>query len=525
MNVEPPSRASIEDLVETVMTASEGRPIDARAVAALLEGAGVREVDAVRRYGRRGLFELGAEVYDVCRQRGAVPPAPGSSDREAQGLRRGAANFLRGGFFFVPLAIQLGALTVVGYGQWASLAFSTRQASIVAIAVIASFVATAGVVQTLGYLGPLFAENGKSHLTLRLTWRMLLVGALGALAVGGGLWGIDRATGWLPAHDADLAFAYYALMCGFWLTTGVLYMLRLYAAIVVVTVAGVAVVTVVKQRTGATIYLAHYLGLACSIALGLAWGALVLRRRARNVHGDLRLARLAPASTLATLAGSYFVYGILYYVFLFVDRLAAFSEGNQPLPIWFRLRYEVGLDAALISVVLGLALLEYTIHAFSHRVEKASAHFTYETAPAYRRDFLRFYARQAAVLVCLLALGTAACVVALDSLQSVAEIHRFTHDHISRYVYLFGTLGYALLALGLLNGVVLFSLSSPRQVMWSLVPAIAVAAVAAMILSRQVAWWYSVIGLTAGAALFAGVSTVLAVRALRRIDYYQFAAF
>ena len=156
--------AQLDALADSVVEIA-GVPVDVWAVAATLESRGVRDVDAVKRYGRRDVFDLADEVYERCLQR-APEPQPQAVQRPS---RRAAAVTLakrmaRGAFFFVPLGLQIVALVLFGYSMWASVHFNGAQASVIGMAAALSFVVTGGFVQALGYLGPQFREPGKFRL-------------------------------------------------------------------------------------------------------------------------------------------------------------------------------------------------------------------------------------------------------------------------------------------------------------------------------------------------------------------------
>src|SRR5205085_1130624 len=137
MTVEAPA-----ELVEFVLEET-GHPIDVWAVAATLESGGVRDADA-RARGARDVFELAEAVLAACRTRPLLAPESTAVPRIE--LRRFVRLYLRGGFFFIPFLMQLVALVALGYGLWASVDFSLRQASIVGCALIFSFVVTGPVV-------------------------------------------------------------------------------------------------------------------------------------------------------------------------------------------------------------------------------------------------------------------------------------------------------------------------------------------------------------------------------------------
>jgi hypothetical protein len=59
----------------------------------------------------------------------------------------------------------------------------------------------------------------------------------------------------------------------------------------------------------------------------------------------------------------------------------------------------------------------------------------------------------------------------------------------------------------------------------ALLAALLVNAVVGWQLSREESYWMAVVGLAAGALVFAVATTVAALRVLRRLDYYYYSAF
>jgi hypothetical protein len=525
------SPASLDELASSVLELA-GPPIDAWAVAATLESRGMRDLDAVERYGRADVFDLAQEVLVRCRARQALAPA---ADPESAPWRpratRFAKHFARGAFFFVPLGLQIVALAVFGYSQWAWVHFSLAQASTIALATGASFVATGGFIQALGYLGPLFSESGKHMLTERLAWAWLGVGLAASFAFGALLVGVNALTESYPGHLVGVGVVYYALLTGLWLGNGILYMLRAYLAMFLSIVVGLAVVVGLREAADTGIYAAQWSGLGVTVAIALAWAGLVLRRRARDTAGDLRLARFPPRRKLLRLAAPFFCFGTLYFALILGDRFVGWSAGDHPLPFWFEVRYELGLDWALIAVVAGIAFLEHTVEAFSARLDQVQQRFRGTEIDAHNRDFMRFYAGQLAWTLALAAAGVglayavALALADIGAIGKLGDIEGFVHGPVTPEVFAWGSLGYVLLAWGLLNATVLFSLARP----WTLVAAIAIALAldlaVGILLSRNGPYWHSVIGLAVGGAVFAVLTTIAAVRTLSHTDYRFFSAY
>jgi hypothetical protein len=520
---------ALDALADEVLTIV-GSPIDAWAVAATLESRGLRDLDAVGRYDAANVFELAERVLARCRERPQPPPAlpaPGGS-RRAKALRFGG-HLARGAFFFVSLALQLAALVVLGYSQWASTHFTLTQASVVALAAGASFIATAGCVQALGYLGPLFHEPGKDLLAERLTWRVVALGALGAAVLGGVLVVVNALAGWPYSHHlVRVGMTYYALLAALWLANGVLYMVRAYAGIAVATVLGIGLVALLHAGAGIGTFAAQWIALGVSVAAALAWAAVVLRRRARRTRGDLRLARFGPRRALVRAATPYLWYGTLYFALVFCDRLVAWTVGSHPLPVWFDVRYELGLDLALIAVVPGLAFLEHTVEAFSAWLAPAQERRAAAAVALYNRDALRFYRRHLIGSLAFALAGVAtAClgVLALDALDALGSLARYVHTGVSPRVFAWGAAGYVLLTWGLLNATFLLSLARAWLVVAPLVAAVLMDAGVGIALSRGNAYWEAAIGLTAGCATFAVLTTAIVLRTLRHSDYHYLASY
>jgi hypothetical protein len=512
------------ELVDFVL-GQTGRPLDRWAVAATLESGGIRDVDARERYGRRDVFDLADAVYAECLGADA-PPTPVAGTRPA---RRGAAvlHYLEGGFFFAPLLLQLGSLMLLGYGQWASLDFTRAQASVVGVALIASFAVTGVFAQTLGYLGPFFASPGKHRLVARVVWRVVPLGLAVLFAAAGVAWLVELATGSYPRRLLAAGLVYFGLAGCMSLLSAVLYMLKQYVAMLVATVVGIAVVGLVLHHSGAGIYGAHWAGLGASIALEGGWAGFVLARRSATTSAELSAARLPSPRMLFALVAPYAAYGGLYYALLFVDRLAAWSSGAHGLPFTFRASYEVALDWALISVVPALAMLEVVVHSFTAQLAAAGRTYPMTDVGPHNRALRTFYLRRLGLVAALLVTGSALVFAAGRAVDhfDLWKLHGLFGDRTTLETYPVALAGYWLLVIALFSVLFLLTLGRPRLVLGALLPSIVVAVAVAFTLSRTQPYWTAAGGLAAGTLLFAMLATRKALLVLGAVDYYYYAAY
>jgi hypothetical protein len=520
----------IDDLVTFVLGQSGG-PIDVWGVAATLESIGLRDVDALERFGRRDIFALADDVYRAARAHLFRNPPPPVADAEVamtarRRLSRFARYYGRGTFFALPMAVQIISVTTLGYGLWAYTEFSVSQATIVAVATIASLIVTGGWVQAIARLGLFYGEQGSHVLAQKIMRRGIVIGAVSSYAVGALAWLGNLATGAYPVQLATVGLVYYEFLCAYWLVLAILYTLERRLAIIATSVFGLALIAVLREVFDASMYVAHWCGLALTIVSAAVWGRALLRKRAAEVTGDLLSARLPRAELLAYAVAPYFAYGILYYGYLFVDRIAAWSVIGE-FPVTFETAYELGLDWALLLLILTIAVLEYTINEFARSIIPVQRATAADARMRHNRHFERFYARQLGLLS-LFSIGAALVtyygVLALRGLGD-KDVARALDSPVTLNVFFWGALGYSILVWPLLNGVFFFSLSRPALVLRALVPSVAVTVVVSVLMSRMLHYYDGAIGLVVGAVVFAVFSTALAIRVVRRMDYYYYAAF
>jgi hypothetical protein len=529
-----PQRSDIDGLADIVAELG-GRPIDVWGVAALLESAGVRDLDAVQRHRLPDVFALARQVYDRLKARHWVPPPPQSptlvddeQHEQELTLGRSARLWARGGFFFVPMGLQVLSLVVIGYSQYASVHFTTEQASVVAIAIGMSFVVTGGFVQGLGYLGPVFEAPGKHMLTQRVVYAVLLIGLAGTALIGAIGYGVNALVDAYPSAQAQILVVYFILAAAQALVNAALYMLKRYLAMGLSTIAALGVVAALTQSTSISITHVHWIALGTWSLLELAWLALVLRHRAGETVGSMRMAALPRTAFLVRRALPYSAYGSLYFVFLLTDRLVAWSAGSHPLPFWFRTPYELGLDAALVAAVLAIAFLEVTVDHFTRLLLPTGDSFSIVDRLAHNRSLTNFWRRQLLFVVGLLAVGGALAVGFVElarALNALGSLKARLHDSATLWAFAGGFVGYGLLAVGLANSVFLFTLSRPGGVIRAAgAAAIASAGVGLAVTSFE-PYYTAVLGLVAGSLMFAIITGLAARRTLRSGDYWLYAAW
>lgn len=508
-----------------------GRPVDLDAVAATIETLGVREADARDVFGAADVFDLARRVAPLADElapadeRDATPPP---LVRAALGSVRFLHLYGRGIFFALPMIVQVVTIALLRLGT--RIHVSDAEATAIMTGSILSFLVTGGFVQAIGRLGSVYVGRGNHVLARRLAYRILALGMLVAGVVAAALIGLGHAVALLPGNGTEIASVYLGILSALWLSLAVLYMLQqrvLVLASVGVWVGGFAWL-LEGPRVG--VYQAQWGGAAAGIVFSGVAGLLVTWRLGRRLPAERRSEPLPPARQLALDVRPYFAYGVLYFAFVFLDRVVGWTKAApHGYLLFFHGPYELGLDWALMTLLLTVALLDYTITAFAETLGPTQRRFAARDVHLHNRAFQYFYLRQLVLLAALAVVSAAGLYYGglwlRDSAGSFTEVRDFFSSSITYHVFFWGALGYCLLVWGLLNAVFFFFVSRPayalRPLAWALVAGLAAGAIA----SRTGPYWESAVGLAVGGLVFAAGTTRYAIRLLDEIDFYYYASY
>lgn len=503
-----------------------GVPVDVYAVAATLESEGIRDLDARERFGSADVFDLAEDVFGVALQKIVEEQVP---EKHAPSFWAGAKRFghfySRGVLFALPIVLQLTTVILVQVRE----DYTDAKATAVMLGSILSFFATGGFAQAIGRLGSTYTSRSAYHLTRRVVLSVIVLGLFATLAIAG-IWIAVAFTLDPFPHAVSLsALRYELLLSWLWLSLAVLYMLERRLLIVAMVATWLGVFAVLLEFGGQSVETSQLVGYAVAAAIASVISLLELRRLEAGTPASARSERLPRWPVLFVGTAPYFVYGLLYFGLLFGDRVIGWSADPPPgFLFYFRRSYELGLDWAIVSLVLTVAALEYTIHELGALIEPTQKRFTGSRLREHNRAFVRFYLRQV-VLFAIVGTASGGAVYGIVAkariFDGIPALHILVEDKETVHVFLIAVFAYGALAFGLMNAVVLFFLSRPRAPIAGLVAGGIATIVVGGLASRLIAPWGSVYGLLAGTAAFALVTCIATVRVVRRMDYFYYAAY
>ncbi|HAV43131.1 TPA: hypothetical protein DCX15_03855 [bacterium] len=229
----------------------------------------------------------------------------------------------------------------------------------------------------------------------------------------------------------------------------------------------------------------------------------------------------------------YFFYGFFYFFFLCLDRLISWSSPKEVIPylITFRVPYELGMDWALISLILTIGVLEYSIEEFTQTIIPSQLRLKAKESSKFNTEYIGFYFRNLILFLIVAILSIILVYLGMFFLarlnQSLGIFYGIEHffNPITYFVFFFAAVGYAFLVWGLFNSVFFFALSRPKFALVSIIAGFVVDFVVGFILSRLFGYYWGVLGLTCGAIVFMVISTLYASKVFNSLDYYYYSAY
>jgi hypothetical protein len=508
-----------------------GIPKDEWEIAAQLEVLGVRDADARSDYGARDVFDLAARIYldyQNGRYRWSVE---GEDPEELAPISRFLRNYFVGLTFSLPMALQAVTMLVWGYGVWGAIEMDLRTGSAIALGFIGSYIVTGGFMQTIVRRGLFYLYQQEPWLARWTALRSWSVSVRVVLALLVPALLLNALFSLLPWPIVWNAAAYYTALAILWLNWALLYLVRKTYLFLLTTAVALAVVLIAAKVFNATPIAANAIGLvvADTLSFGLAlWHLNKIGRAAprRTVVNPPRLTILVYSTS------RFFLYGLLYNTFLFADRIIAWTSGTgredfPPYGFWLNVRYELGMDLALIVVMLLSGIVEHATRRFSEelvprekRVKSVdTGRFLDAAGREHRRRFITlagssFVAVTIAVLVTLM----------LRKLPSL-PIHKALLTSTATNVFIVATVSYVIFMFALQNILMLLTLSRVELVVRAVGIALAANVAVGFVCSRAIHYSAAVFGLLTGAIALAVLTRHAMREVLGELDYHYYAAY
>jgi hypothetical protein len=520
------SRPTLSDLLDAVLE-RHTKPENVDEMTALLESMGWSDARAKLIYGFSDVFELAVQLWALYRddvQYNAHEEPPQSSLSTA--ILSYVRQFLRGIIFAFPMLLSIVSMLTLHFSLWSYEYVSEKYATAIAIGTILSFVSVGGFMQSIARRAFFYIFQGYYNMARRATFRFIRVGVTFSLSFSVLLYFLDVLFPILPYDMLTISIAFYLVLNSIWLSVTTMYILKSEFIFTGLLALGIGLVYVLFVWLHLNILAAQLIAMVVVAVLSILIVMYLFRRAERREDKGIR-AKLPRTGVTVFSVSPYFVYGTLYFLLLFTDRVMAWTTYNpfSTYVIWFRGDYEIGLDFALVMLLIPMGVSEVLVSRMMNSVGFSQRHFRAVDSPvmngSYVKSFWYGYAIMGVVSI-LSAIGDYFAVKWLVDAHQNTIGKQIIMTHVTNYVFVLGLISYMILGAALLNAVIMFSLSRPDQVIRPLAFGVLANFVAGFLASRWFAYYDAVWGLLAGVTIFLILTTISVRKVLLHTDYHLY---
>lgn len=517
---------SLDRLLEDVLKRTP-YPRDSYEIAAILESMGWNDKLAAEMFGAENVFELAGDIWRVIQSRVLVVPAsPVEKISALQYIILVVRSFLRGTIFALPMAVSVAAMLTLRYSLWSYENLSLENATSIAIGTILSFVTVGGFTQAIARRGFMYLGQGHYYMARRISFHFVRIGYIVCILNALLFLGFNSFFTVYPWRMTIIVVLYFMFLSAIWLSVTIMYMLQKELLFTVLITCGIIIVFICFELLGLNIIVSQLVALTLVSLAAIITAYYYFVRAERKMEKGIA-PQMPRLSIIVYTCIPYFLYGFLYFSFLFADRVVAWSANDVFMPylVWFRGEYELGLDFALISMIIPMGVAEVVVNELMSNLEANQKNFMAEDASRMNRMYLSMYIKRALVMVVFSLVSAVLLYLALRVMSGAGllRLDIFISD-VTHFVFLLAALSYALLSVGLMNALVLFCLAQPERVCRSILTALLANISLGFVLSRWVDYSWAVIGLLAGAVVFSYLTAKNVLEVLNKLDYYQYYA-
>lgn len=311
-----------------------GNPVNELVVLATLESFGIRNVDAKTDYGMDSIKDLASHVYKTVKSDNPFA-IKNSNERELQdeqkSIRVSSYGMVRTKLFFhyfplgmfhlFPVFLQIVAIIIFGYSLWTHLEFNRLQSTAVVFGVIFGLVLTGGFVQVIGRQASFYYYHDDLKMAKKVIYDVIVSGIKSMLAVFAFIAMVNLFLYLYPFLFLGVVFVYAFLIGTLLLFLAPMHTVKQRWVVSVAVLIATGIAVLLLKKTDLHVYLTHWIGIGIAILIMAGY----LKFFFRNIKVNGREANLNSGLSIIHKNYKYFLYGTFVFVFIFIDRLVAWS--------------------------------------------------------------------------------------------------------------------------------------------------------------------------------------------------------
>ncbi|PYU67546.1 MAG: hypothetical protein DMG49_18415 [Acidobacteria bacterium] len=487
--------------------------VHAREVAALIESLGYTDRSA-REWGFPDIFSLAEHLFARLQQN----PAPDERASQKGGwlslweeTRCALHKFSLSLAYVIPWMVML----ILEYLRPDALRVSPEIGGALSLSLIASLITTGGFVQMISRSGnfyyglkePVLAHHTCISLlnigltsSLFLTLLGIMVGSYFHLFAGNYL--VLAAINYLALSLLWMLCAVLSVQGSGWCIPFIFFLSILMSGLIKI---------FVHLGTTMLLILCPLLAVSCAIACVLAGSYRAERKNPQSKDS----ARPRSGVMFISLV-QFYVYGTVYFSFLFADRLTAGSAVPWVSGLSFGIdaAYKKGTDLVLLAFLITAALVEYLADSFLRFWQRLATELPQAASEQLMVSLWKRHSKS------MLAIFTAFVVIALSAWFAFSRSSSLAPAPRLLQTAVLGGLGYLMLSVALLEIIILASINAISMASLAVAAGVAVNLLTGYGLSHLWGVQYAAVGLLAGSAVVLWISNAAVKRVLGHPDYH-----
>ncbi len=532
---------NIENLINSIKE-KIGKPVSNRVVAATIESLGIRDKDTMNDFGMVSIRALADFVFKKIVSAPDYITIQNKKERELDNSTETkifqASDYLMikakifakyypmGILHLLPIFVQIIAIIFFGYSLWTYVGFNHMQSTAVVLGVIVGLISTGGFVQVIGRQASFYWNYEDYTMTRKTIDYLVMMGAKSIFMVLTVIFFTNFFFHVFPMKLLLVLFTYAFMVGMLLLVIAPLHTVKQRWFISIAIFLATTIAILLEKFTSISVYLTHWIGITIAIISSKAYLYFFLKNKIDKRQVDCNMEIKTPVMLYQNY--HYFFYGFFIYIFIFTDRILAWSadvSGTIPYAIYFEKNYELGMDMAILVFLLLSGVLEYSLAAFSKFIDIGQKNTSYSCPEKYNGSLYKMYWQHISILfVSALLIFILIYFIITSSWGYQAQFNEVFQE-VSLRVCLIGGVAYFFLAWGMLNTLYLFTLGQPVQPLRAIIIACLVNVSTGFLLSRFVSYEYSVGGLFIGALTFMLLTLKANIVFFKNLDYYYYAAY
>ncbi len=518
-----------EQIVEKV-----GRPINVHVTQSIIESFGIREIDVYDDYGLSSIQELSEKLHGDIIKVLDKKINPNSVDTEIVDVNESFFSRIKkfieyytvGMFYLFPVFFQVLSVILFGYSIWTYSSFNELQSTAVVIGIISGFIFSGGIVAVMSKQVS-FYWNYKNHfMVFQSTVFLIKKGIVILFTINSILFIFSFILDIFPVEMMTLSVLYSILIGSLLLFMAPLYVTKQRWFISVSILIGSTVSLILKFLCSLNTYLTHWIGI--SVVIILLFLYLILYFKKKKIYLKMYDKKEIHKPAFFYHNYIYFIYGTLFYLFIFLDRIIAWSDSKEnqiSYLILFDKDYEIGMDIALLSYFLITGVLEYSISSFTKTLDKGQKFTENNRIKFYSNIFIKNYWRNVVLIILITAFASVIQYFLIYSPYGYKLQFNENLTYRNIEVCVLGTLGYFFLSWSILNVLFFFTLGKPKWPLIGITVACFVNIFIGLICSRLFSYHYGVLGFLIGSFIFMIITTKGVLSFFKKIDYHYYASY